>query len=796
MEPKQLNSLLAGNIPALFQHLYGYNPAVEVGGIWSMGDVKGAQGDSLKVWGNGTFKDFGTSGHQGDLINLTALALELSFPEAIRDLKAFLGVTETSFTAPMKEVEAEIQKLQSGPQWKPLPSLDPWKEGFIQGVTRPDHVYLYTARDATPIFVVGRWDAVPIRKKFFQIVSYRAEGWVTKAPDITLWPLYGETDLVLSKSTVIVVEGEKAVEWGRNNFPQYYWTTWHGGASAVKRTDFISLTGKQVILWPDNDEVGLSAMKYVRSVVPSALMLQPLESWDNGADVADLSPEVVQAAITETLTRVVVPEEPEPQIHEDHMEPNQLGSVYRFIDRYAKDMRFLAEAKVWTYWDGRKWATDRGGYAWSRAVKTVEGALADTAGWVGKDKKRATRALFYSQIAKGTGHIKGVIEGASLMPGVPVSETDFDKEEDVINCLNGVVDLRTGRVYPHARERMMTKLVEYPYEPGSVPTMFLTFLNEIMQGDKELVDFLQVYFGYALTGLPPDRIFTIFYGSGRNGKSTLIQIISKIMQDYHVTIRSQSIMSGREGERPDKIGEDLIPMRGARLVTMQESDKSTRLNEGKIKELTGRDMMRCRYLHSNLWLQFVNTGKIILTTNHRPRITGQDPGIWDRVAMVPFEARIPEDKIDPDLSAKILESEASAVLSWMVDGAIRFYASGKKIVRPKAVIEATDDYRSDEDMLGKFVEECLHEDKAGRVKVSTLMEVYKHWMDVNGDRNSTLGSRRFAEDIRPVMERYGYLRKKTGDGTYYFGCSLLDTEQMEIMQGAKKDLPELWSNNY
>ncbi len=811
IEAKQLNLLLSQNIDGFLAFLYGSNPAYEKGGVWSMGNVKGGPGESLKIWSNGSFKDF-ASGDQGDLVNLATMALGTSFPDTCRAIERFLGI-DSGGQESMAEIDKGMDALQAksiaeapkkptpGIQWKPHPPGDPWREQKIPTATTPDHTWTYHTKDGVPIFIVGRWNASGSRKKFFQIASYREGGWVAKAPDISLWPLLDEPQLLMypKDRLTVLVEGEKAAEWGKRHLPQFFWTTWHGGSGSVKRTDFISLADRLVILWPDNDVHGMEAMSYVHTQLPDALMVQCKDEWPDKADVADLTDEEVLEVLNNLLVQgkeveaIVKQEEESRTVTDEHTEPNQLGSVYRFLDRYGKDMRFLTESRNWVYWDGRRWATDRGGYSWTRAVDTVERAFTDCMPWTSGDSKKLTRVENYVQSAKTTSHIKGVVEGSSLMPGVPVTETAFDLDPDMINCVNGMVDLRTGKVFPHSRDAMMSKLVQHRYEPGAQAPMFMDFMKEIMCGDQELVDFLQVYFGYGLTGLPPDRIFAIFYGSGRNGKSTLIQIISEILGDYHVTIRSQSIMSGKDGDRPDKIGEDLIPLRGARLCTMQESDRSSKLNEGKIKEMTGRDMMRCRYLHSNLWLAFVNTSKMILTTNHRPRVTGQDPGIWDRIAMVPFEARIPEEKIDPDLSSKILEAEAEGVLAWMVAGAIKFYAAGKKVVRPKAVINSTDEYRSDEDMLGKFVEATMTSATLGRVKVSTLMEVYKRWMTANGDQNAILGSRRFAEDIRNVMERNGYQRRKTADGTFYFGCSLLDDEQAEALAAARGDLPSHWS---
>lgn len=817
MHPKEVNALCAQNVESFLAFLYGSNPATMIGGVWRMGNITGSSGDSVAIWPEtGTYKDFATGDEVGDLLQLASKVWDVPFNVTISRIKDWLGIAEERQSSPsgtsFDDMDAKMAELQGAPTtlpekapkgtaWRYIPKgkdgrRDPWNDGSVQVNRRPDVIYHYPDRSGDGIFVVGRWNAKGIEKKRFQIASYRDAGWEMKAPDLVMWPLYRLDELCVwpHDQPVILVEGEKAAEWGKSNLPEYFWTTWHGGVGSVRRTDFIDLRDRLVILWPDNDDAGRTAMNNVQDVVTDALMVQCDPSWEDKADVADMDVATVRGVIGALLatheaqdkTQEIIATVESRSVKPEHArELNQIGSIGRFLDRFGPDIHFAQEGKYWMYWDGRRWAKDKGKtYIHARAKETVKNTLVDFG-------KMTTKSLSYYNSANSVAHMSGIIEGASREIGIPVPETAFDADPDFINCKNGMVDLRTGKLVPHKKDKLMSKLIPYDYEAGRTPTQFLAFLNEIMMGDQQMVTFLQDYFGYALTGLPPDRIFVIFYGEGRNGKSTITNILESICADYHVKARSQSIMSTSREDKPDRIGEDLIPLRGARLVTMQESDKGVRLNEGKIKEMTGRDRMKCRYLHSNEWLEFPNTGKIILSTNHKPRVSGTDPGIWDRIAMVEFGYRIPDDKVDPDLPDRIVEQEAGAILSWMVEGAIRFYQNGKKVFRPHKIIQATNEYRMDEDSIGQFVGACVRPNPGTKVKVASLYKAYCDFMEDQGI--PPLGNRNFAEGVRVHMGTMGGVISKTADGTYYKGVCLVATEEQEVLAQARKELPRSWA---
>lgn len=825
----KLSEKLVEKIDDYIFSLYG-GVAKKKGDNYFLGDATGSEGESLVVFPSGAWKDFNT-GEKGSLIGLMMARHGIDFKEACRAIESeFLCLPSgsTSYSESDNTVDQKMEAFQKGDHvqdsifqaivsaenapkekpeppekstakklpppefsWEPCPQENPWTNGTFHADGTVS-VYRFELADGTCAFVSARIQKGDV--KTFRIAHFADGKWIQKAPKMASRPLFNLPAISAegSEIPIILVEGEKKCVKAQKVMPQFLWTCWHGGAASIDCYDLKHLEGRKVILWPDNDDPGAKVMAKIAAALSksSQVSIVSVENdWQPKDDVADI---LDTHGLAYTLTKIQqaidalpdIPIDGERNIPDDHREANQLGATYRFIDLYGHEVRFLAEAKDWVYFDGRKWRFDRGGFVWTRLIKVIERTPGDCG---------ATPAsLKYLASAKTTAHLGGIETGAKRMDGMCLSETEMDKDDHLLNCLNGVVNLVSGEKTPHNKSMFMSKIVEVNYDPMAEAPEFMKFLRSIMCGDESLVEFLQIYFGYSLTGLPPDRIFAIFYGSGRNGKSTLMQIISAIMGDYHVSARVQSIMQTNQGPL-DKIGEDLIPLRGARLASMQEAEKGVKLNEGKIKELTGRDRLKCRYLHSNLWLEWVNTAKLVLSTNHKPRISGTDSGIWDRVALVPFLYRIPDEALDPDLPDRIVRDEAAGVLSWMVQGAVKFYAQNKKIHRPDAIKVATNEYRNDEDIIGRFADQCVVEKDSGYIKAGEFYLAYKNWMIANQD-NAVMGNRNFHEQITSILsQKYKIKKVRRADGVWYSGVRLLEEGEAGILSDAKDRLPKAWS---
>lgn len=819
------------NVGAFLRALYDYD-IPKVGDLWKMGNTSGGGGQSLTVWENGNWMDHAT-GEKGDLIDLAkaywgctkatlytrleemlGINNDFSRPHPVdrRDdsletvevdeqmealsfkAQEFLAQAEKPAPAPVAPIvhspsgggfvastiasqpqakAGRVRTPEEHPQWQPCPDFSPWSpEGGLRGPSKePSFSWPFHNREGVIQFWVARFD-LPGGGKSFSIAYYSKEGWIQKKPRLESFPLLGIHDFWRlkdsdTKTIVVLVEGEKAATIGnRLAIPGFWFTTWHGGAANTKKIDLSPLFGRKVLLWPDNDQPGKTAMQGIYGVLHGhafAHLLALPTDWALKDDIVDVYDRFGLEYVTAFLIggcKNLPTDMNVGDIPDEHREPNQLGSIYRLVDRYGKDLKFSQEKQQWYVWDDGWWQEDRGG-------KKVFGYVTDTVlrAWedcLSNDPKEIEQ---YSKKAKNVTHMMGIIQGAALQHEVNVSENDFDPDPDHIAVANGYLDLRTGELSELRREHMVSKIIPFRFDPKATCPRFEEFVLEIMCGNHRLVTFLQDYFGYALTGLPPDRIFAILHGSGKNGKSTLINIIGTIMGDYHVAARVESVMAS---DRPDKIGEDLIPLRGARLASLQESERGMRINESKVKGLTGRDRMRCRPLHSNTWLEWVNTAKMVLSTNYRPKITGNDKGIWDRITLVPFDYRVKVD--ETDLHLKIITQEGSGVLNWLVKGAMRYYANGKKIIKPKEISDSTRSYHEDENTIGTFVDTCLSFREGDRMQASQVYLLYKRWMEQQEDQ-AILGLRNFQEEIGHYFEDLQVKRVRSSAGIFYHGVS-------------------------
>jgi putative DNA primase/helicase len=301
--------------------------------------------------------------------------------------------------------------------------------------------------------------------------------------------------------------------------------------------------------------------------------------------------------------------------------------------------------------------------------------------------------------------MKSMMETASMMPGVPVREDALDPMPNILNCRNVCVDLKTGEIVDAKASWLLSKRTAVDFDrEASCPT-FMRFVDEIMVGRQDMVEFLQRWFGYCLTGEMTAQVFTIFYGNGANGKSTLVELISRIMGSYSRTAPPDTFVQKQAGGIPN----DVAALRGSRLVLTTETEANSRLAESKIKNLTGGDRVSARFMRAE-YFEFQPTWKIVISTNHRPRVSGADHGIWRRIVLVPFDFIATKDRMDPLLPKKLWE-ERDGILRWMVQGAAKWYADGEGragLNISKNIMDEVEEYKSDEDLIGRYIdEECV-----------------------------------------------------------------------------------------
>jgi putative DNA primase/helicase len=313
-------------------------------------------------------------------------------------------------------------------------------------------------------------------------------------------------------------------------------------------------------------------------------------------------------------------------------------------------------------------------------------------------------------------------------PGIAIRPDKLDADPWLLNVLNGTVELRDGaRLRPHHRADRITKLVAVNYQPEARCPTWLGFLERVLDGNRALIDFLQRFVGYSLTGRTDEQVIAIAHGTGANGKSTFLHAAKMILGDYGASVPLDTFLVNKH---VDTARPDLARLRGARLVAAVESDSGRRFAEALVKTVTGQDTIVARRLYREHF-EFVPTFKIVIATNHRPIIRGTDDAIWRRIRLIPFTVVIPPGERDRELPEK-LQQECEGILAWAVQGCLDWQRDGLGL--PDEVQAATDQYRKDMDSLGGFVADCCTVRPDAQATAAQLYQCYLDWAHQAGEK--------------------------------------------------------------
>jgi len=228
-----------------------------------------------------------------------------------------------------------------------------------------------------------------------------------------------------------------------------------------------------------------------------------------------------------------------------------------------------------------------------------------------------------------------------LMSLVPGDREEFDKHKYLFNVANGIVDLKTGKLHPHDRELGLTKITNITFDESAKCPEWLSFLEQIFQGDKELIEYMQRLIGYSLTGEISEQIMVFLIGGGSNGKSTFINSVKDLMGEYGKQAKSDTFIKKKE----TGANNDIARLVGSRFVSAIESEDGEQLSEAFVKQITGGEPVLARFLRQE-YFEFILEFKVFFTTNHKPVIKGVDEGIWRRIRLIPFNLQLPKEKCD------------------------------------------------------------------------------------------------------------------------------------------------------
>lgn len=364
-----------------------------------------------------------------------------------------------------------------------------------------------------------------------------------------------------------------------------------------------------------------------------------------------------------------------------------------------------------------------------------------------------------------------------------VDQTSLDADPWALNCLNGTVDLRTGKLRSHRAEDRITKICPTEYDPAAKAPRFEAFVQEIL-GSAPVAEFIQRWFGYCATGSVREQKMVVHVGAGANGKGTLLNAAADVLGEYAGTAAPGLLTGSGAAERhPTEIA-DLF---GRRLVTAHETDDGATLREGFVKQATGGDTLKGRWMRADFF-EFRPTHKLQMLTNHKPQIRGQDFGIWRRVLLVKYPLRFgtPQqiaerkaDRLRDNSLAEALKDERRGVLRWVVEGAVSWYRDG--LNPPDSVLAAGVEYQNENDRVAEFVRECCELNPDSWAPITSgfdaLYPGYVQWCKANGYQ--FLGRGRFVTELERVVPdfRPHFQRVKNGEKWTttrgYFGVVLV-----------------------
>jgi putative DNA primase/helicase len=408
--------------------------------------------------------------------------------------------------------------------------------------------------------------------------------------------------------------------------------------------------------------------------------------------------------------------------------------------------------KKWLVWNGTHWSLDDGYLIHDRGLQMIRGMydeLLKTADY--RDSLDIEKHAMQSESARRR---KALIEVASWIPELNVQTDDLDKDPWLLNVRNGTVDLRTGEIRGHRPEDLITRCANVDYDPKAGCTEWRKFLTEIMNYNTDLIRFIQNATGWAVTGDTSEQTMFILFGTGANGKSTFLNTVMNLLGDYAVATPTQTFM-----KKNDNMTNDLARLRSTRFVTTTETEQGRRLSEPLIKQITGNDRITARFLYGE-YFNFVPTFKIWMATNHKPVIKGTDHGIWRRIKLIPFTTRIEDERQDKHLEQKLM-AEGPGILNWLLEGAKRWCKEGLR--PPKIVVNATDEYRAEMDVIGDFIRERCVQKTGVSIRARELFKCYQDWCDENNER--ACSERFFGLRLKEI----GIEQKRLGDGRYWSG---------------------------
>lgn len=445
---------------------------------------------------------------------------------------------------------------------------------------------------------------------------------------------------------------------------------------------------------------------------------------------------------------------------------NEQGDGVLYATLFRDRFLYCKNTMEWYEWQGHSWKRD----IMNRSLAAVEllverylgeykalgGKISDLTSEAEVDNSRKIKRLseLQKQLLKRVSQLRADKRRTACLKfshtiddPLAITGEEFDNRPMLFPCANGVIDLETGRLHDGRPGDFLSLSSPVSFLGIDAPApLWEKSIHEIFAGNEDLIAYLQRLFGYAMTGLVTEKVFPVLYGrTGWNGRSLIVETISKILGDMAGPIAAEMLLSTKYTKSAAGPSPDIMSLKGIRMAFASEVDEGHRFSASKIKWLTGKDSLVGRNPHDKYQTRFNPTHKLFLMTNTQPQAPPHDKAFWERLHLIPFTisfvTRDPQESYErpaiKDLDQQVLK-EAPGILAWLVRGCLLYQKHGLK--PPKEVTEATELYRRNEDLLADFIDECCVREPGAKAKSSSLYARFVDWYHDNIGKNEPSGT--------------------------------------------------------
>lgn len=435
------------------------------------------------------------------------------------------------------------------------------------------------------------------------------------------------------------------------------------------------------------------------------------------------------------------------ELHRSH-----LRMAERLAAHHSDRLRY-AHGLGWLVWDGARWAKDVDGEPMRAVIAVVKDAVREVEEELDADLDKDVRKV------ETAAALKGILSIAACLRPLAVPAARLDADPYLFNVANGTLDLRTEQLRPHDPADLITKVAGCEFDPAAAGAAFAKFVGEILP-DPPVREFVRRLLGYAMLGKVVEHVLAIFTGTGSNGKTTLVETVKGAFGDYAISAEPDLLVE-RSYAHPTGQA-DLL---GVRLAVTTETDEGRQLAAATVKRLTGGDKIRARRMRQDFF-EFDPSHLAVMVTNHKPRVSGDDPALWRRIRIVPFDVVVAEpDGTLPDR----LRLELPAVLAWAFAGYQHYAAGG--LDEPQAVTDRTEAYRVSSDPLGRFLDEHTLVSPYAKVRSRDLFTAWTGWCHGSGEESGSEVA--FAD----AMALRGFEKAKSHGSMTYTGVGLITNDR-------------------